>query len=202
MPRTLVLRNAVLSRRGFTGVVLKYGNVKLCIDPGDAFDDCMYILCTHEHRRHCSENTRILSREKLASPYAGRIVKPGEMINLGDVKIKVVEAYNEPDLYGGMPPHPRGLGVGYVIEFPNGLTIYYVGDSSLVPEVVKAAENVYALFTPIGGGCVMTPEEAAELVKSARPSITIPMHFEDPEDYYKFRDISQPYTQIIFLGRV
>jgi hypothetical protein len=45
----------------------------------------------------------------------------------------------------------------------------------------------------------MTPEEAAEAVKLLRPKIALPVHFVEGKLYVKFRDIAQPYTQVINL---
>ncbi|MEM1606254.1 MAG: hypothetical protein QXW41_08440 [Fervidicoccaceae archaeon] len=47
----------------------------------------------------------------------------------------------------------------------------------------------------------MTPEEAVELVSSARPAVSIPVHYTSLRDHYRFRDMSQPYTQIVLLRR-
>ncbi len=55
------------------------------------------------------------------------------------------------------------------------------------------------LFIPIGGVTVMTPEEAADAVMLLRPTITVPIHFNERRDFVKFRDIAQPYTQVVLL---
>jgi L-ascorbate metabolism protein UlaG (beta-lactamase superfamily) len=120
-------------------------------------------------------------------------------LDVNGVRVLVRDAYNDPDLYSGKPPHPRGLGVGYILIPPSGLTIYHTGDTSLVSEILNPGLNIDVLVTPVGGGSVMTPEDAVELVKSIKPSITIPIHAEDIDLYYRFRDMAQPYTQVILL---
>ncbi|MEM1879665.1 MAG: MBL fold metallo-hydrolase [Desulfurococcaceae archaeon] len=201
MPRALIVRSVRISTRGYTGALLEYRGVKLCIDPGEELDDCTYVLCTHNHAKHCGDSVKTLPEDRLISPFAGRIVRPNDLLDLGNIRVVAVEAYNEPELYEGTPPHPRGLGVGFLLSFRDGLSVYYVGDSNLVPEVAEAAEKADVLLVPIGGGCVMTPEEAVELVSSARPAVTIPVHYASLRDYYRFRDMSQPYTQIVLLRR-
>jgi len=47
----------------------------------------------------------------------------------------------------------------------------------------------------------MNPEDAFELVKSIKPVVTIPVHTEDPRLLYKFRDMVQPYTQVVLLWK-
>ncbi len=45
----------------------------------------------------------------------------------------------------------------------------------------------------------MTPEEAADVVMLLRPKIAVPIHFNERRQFVKFRDIAQPYTQVILL---
>jgi L-ascorbate metabolism protein UlaG (beta-lactamase superfamily) len=58
---------------------------------------------------------------------------------------------------------------------------------------------VDVLLVPIGGGSVMTPEEAADAVALLRPKIAVPIHYTDMKHYVKFRDMAHPYTNVIAL---
>jgi L-ascorbate metabolism protein UlaG (beta-lactamase superfamily) len=198
LPRRLLLKNTRLSRIGFAGVRVEYGDLAICIDPGSEAPDCQVVLCTHNHSRHCGSWIQSTSKP-IYSPSTGYVVKPGVDLNVNSVRVLVRDAYNDPDLYSGKPPHPRGFGVGYILIPPSGLTIYHTGDTSLVSEVLNPGLNIDVLVAPVGGGSVMTPEDAVELVKSIKPSITIPIHAEEIDLYYRFRDMAQPYTQVILL---
>lgn len=199
MPRTLVVRGIAISRVGYAGIIIRYRGENLCIDPGEDTEHCSYILCTHSHRRHCTEiesSSLVITSTRSVKP-----VLPGEEVDLGLFKVLTYHAYNDPELYGGRPPHPKGSGVGYTVEASNSLKIYYVGDSNLVQEVVEASRGVDILVVPIGGGCVMTPEEAAELTKYSRPFVVIPIHYDNTSHFARFRDIVQPYAQVVQLKR-
>ena len=130
----------------------------------------------------------------------GSGVKPGNFLELGAVRVHVVESYNRPELYANNPPHPKGLGVGYVLEYPTGLVVYFTGDTNFIDEMLELERRVTLFIPAISGGCVMTPEEAVEAVKSLKPPLTIPVHYENLHLYYRFRDMAQPYTQVVRLS--
>lgn len=200
MPRELTIKGVRVRRKGLAGLVLEYEARVLCVDPGSDATGCDYTLCTHLHDRHCAKSLLQWSGVQVLSPLSSE-VRPGSAITFGGVEVIVVDAYNRPEMYAGNPPHPKGLGVGYVILFPTGLELYHMGDTNLVDELLGVCKaNLMALVPPIGGGCVMTPEEALEAVKTIRPAVTIPVHWDRLELFYKFRDISQPYTQVVRMG--
>jgi len=53
-----------------------------------------------------------------------------------------------------------------------------MGDADLVREV-EGVRDVDVLLAPVGGGSVMTPEEAADAVMLLRPKIAVPIHYTD-----------------------
>jgi L-ascorbate metabolism protein UlaG (beta-lactamase superfamily) len=197
MPRSLTILGVKLERLGFAGLRALYRGVYYCVDPGDLVDrvECHYILCSHFHREHCSESSlRALTTSSVVSPLLGTTIKPGDAVRLGDVLVEATSAYSK-----WSASHPRGAGVGFYVAFPSGLRLYYTGDTELVEELLSTSRRVDVLVLPISGEGVFTPEEAVEAVKSIKPSITIPVHYEDLSAYYKFRDIAQPYTQVVKL---
>ncbi|MEM1606255.1 MAG: hypothetical protein QXW41_08445 [Fervidicoccaceae archaeon] len=101
MHRVLVVRNMRISAIGYTGAQLDYRGVKLYIDPGEELGDCTYVLCTHNHAKHCGNSVNTLPKNRLISPFTGRITRPDDLLDLGNIRVVVVEAYNEPELYGG-----------------------------------------------------------------------------------------------------
>lgn len=186
---------------GIAGVRIYHGSKVVCIDILDSLN-CDHLLYTHHHPRHYpgDEIVDTLSEKVIIiSPMKGLRVKPGDTLKLDNMVINVVHAYERGA--GETITHPRGLGVGFIVRFDDRVTLYHMGDTSLVDEILALRENVSVLFIPIGGDGVMSVEEAVEAVKSLRPVITIPMHYTDRRSFFKFRDMVQPYTQIIDLRR-
>lgn len=151
------------------------------------------ILITHGHYDHCSfvdlqkivkDGTKIImtadSQSKIARfsiPVRMEIIEPNQEIDLGDVKISTVNAYNIDKHF-----HPKEEGwVGYIIKM-NGTIIYHTGDTDFIPEMQKLTgykqpgKNFVALV-PIGGRFTMSVEEAIECVKLIKPTLAIPMHW-------------------------
>lgn len=176
---------------GPAGVAIRRGETALCIDALD-LDKCDYLLYTHAHPAHFPGGI-----SEFYSPLGGRKVKPGDVLDLGPFKVAVVDAYNVTKLMGGRPIHLKGEGVGYVVE-AGGVRLYHTGDTDLIKEM-SSVGPIDVLLVPIGGGSVMTPEEAAEAVMLLRPKIAVPLHYVEKKHYVKFRDIAYPYTNIIAL---
>ncbi len=161
------------------------------IDPvevdGQAFAD--YIFITHAHGDHLSlpdikklskNNTLIICPEMAAdrlSDYKIRVIKPGDIIDFGDIKCEAVAAYNINSGLFGLTAHPRtDKNVGYILTI-SGIRIYHAGDTDLIPEM-KGIKNITAALVPIGGGNLTTgPAEAAEAINIIKPLIAIPMHY-------------------------
>lgn len=74
----------------------------------------------------------------------------------------------------------------------------HTGDTSLIEDHFEI-KRVDVAALPVGGGSVLSPEEALELVKTVKPAISIPIHYDRVEQAYKFRDLAQPYTQVVLL---
>lgn len=196
--RELRFRGLRVRVEGFAGVKLAYGPLTLCVDvlnPGG----CSYALYTHPHPRHFAGCAQ-LDEERVISPWLGARLKPGESLSIGNgVTIEAVEAYNRPEREAPLA-HPKGFGVGYLIDF-GGVRVYHMGDTDLVDELLEVAGGEVSLaFVPIGGGAVMTPEEAREAVRTLRPTLTVPIHYESSRELFAFRDMAQPYTQVVILG--
>ena len=195
MPRSLSVLGVRVERLGFTGLRILYSGIYYCVDPGDLLEEttCHYVLCSHFHPRHCSEST-LKSTRHLVSPLLGTSVKPGDTVRPGDIVVEATSAYSK-----WSTRHPRGSSIGFYITFPSGLRLYYTGDTELIEELLGTSRRVDVLVLPISGEGVFTPEEAVNAVMSIKPTLTIPVHYEDLSDYYKFRDMVQPYTQVARL---
>lgn len=175
---------------GHAGFLLEGGGKKIYIDPykideEPAFDDkADILLITHEHFDHCSpEDIRKVRRsdsttiipESCSLEFKGdaRRVAEGDILAEGleikGIRIEVIPAYNL-----DKTNHPRGLGVGYIVEL-GGLRIYHAGDSDFIPEMETISADVAIL--PIGGTYTMDEEEAANAAAVISPGYVIPMHY-------------------------
>jgi len=171
----------------------KAGGKTIYIDPyqGDYDEEADLILVTHSHGDHCDpekvkrvrgSDTVIVApadcAEKIGAPV--RSLKPGESADFDGVTVEAVEAYNYKRFRSpGVPFHPRGLGVGYIIR-SEGKAVYHVGDSDFIPEM-RGLKGIDLLLIPSGGTYTMDNEEAAEATVSIHPRTAIPMHIRDSD---------------------
>jgi len=141
------------------------------------------ILVTHNHKDHCKRvtvdrlarpDTLIVAPKRCVKALGKeiKIISPGEEITFGDIKIRVVEAYNIK--FSKKIWHRQGDGVGYVITL-KGKTIYHAGDTDFIPEMRKLGVIDIALI-PIGGIFTMGIREAVEAAIAIKPRVVIPMH--------------------------
>jgi L-ascorbate metabolism protein UlaG (beta-lactamase superfamily) len=148
------------------------------------------LLITHEHFDHLSEddikrftnpNTAIVAAricEEPLRPFPNpkTFVTPGSKIDVKGVGIEAIPAYNlnkfrEP----GKVFHPKADGrVGYIVTM-DGVRFYQAGDSDATPEMKSV--DVDVAFLPVSGTYVMTAEEAAEVAKSMKAKVIVPMHY-------------------------
>ena len=178
---------------------LKAGGKTIYIDPyeGDYDEKADIILASHSHTDHCEpskvkeatgDGTVVVApadcAEKIGAPV--KSLKPGEKAEFGEVTVKAVEAYNVKRFRSpGMPFHPKGLGVGYLIK-AEGKKVYHVGDSDYIPEMDEL-KDIDVLLIPSGGTYTMDAEDAAEATVAINPKIAVPVHIwdTDPGEYKK-----------------
>lgn len=187
---------------------------KIYIDPyniGGGLNKADIILITHSHYDHCSvadiekivhEGTRILMTADCQSkitrfnvPIKMEIVEPGQELDLGEIKISVLPAYNTDKKF-----HPKEESwVGYLIKI-NNILIYHAGDSDLIPEMqkltgYKQSGKEFIALLPIGGRFTMNVEEAVEAAKLIKPTLAIPMHYGSIvgtyEDAQEFKELCE-----------
>lgn len=62
-----------------------------------------------------------------------------------------------------------------------GITVGFLGalDRALETAELALMEGVDILLIPVGGGAVMTPKLAAEVVRQIEPRVVIPMHYSE-----------------------
>lgn len=153
------------------------------------------ILITHAHFDHCSPedvlkikgpDTIIITEKDAAKKLDGniKIMEPGDRLNVKNISIEAVRAYNIDKSF-----HPRENNwLGFIVTI-DGIRIYHAGDTDLIPEMFDLAVDIALL--PVSGTYVMTAAQAVEAAKIIKPKIAIPMHFgsivgnEDDARYFK-----------------
>lgn len=179
------LSDVVVTWFGHASFMITDGITKIYVDPfvlpsnpGKAD----IVLVTHDHFDHCdrdktnsirSENTKVLgaisSIKKLSF---GIPMTVDKHVSHESVSVTAVEAYNISKQF-----HPRGLGVGFIIEI-GGKKIYHAGDTDHIKEMAELQKNAIDLaLLPIGGTYTMNAAEAAEAAKTIRPKAIVPMHY-------------------------
>jgi len=160
--------------------------------PSDKAD---LVLVTHSHWDHFDpkviervrkEGTVIIApRDCIPKLGAGaRAVKPDDRLKVGDLEVRAVHAYNVKRFRSpGVPFHPKGFGVGYVLGI-DGKSIYHAGDTDFIPEM-KELKGVDVAILPTGDTYTMNNQEAADAAITINPKIAIPMHRwnTDPEEF-------------------
>lgn len=166
-----------------------------------------YIFITHAHPDHLSlpDIARIVKKETLIicpwmfigklSAYKTKKVKPGDVLDLVDIKCEAVAAYNR-----WLPVHPRLFkNVGYILTI-NGIRLYHAGDTDFIPEM-KGFKNITVAMVPIGVGLLaMNPEQAAAAINAIKPLIAVPMHYEmGKNNAEKFRQLVDKGIQVVIM---
>jgi arylsulfatase A-like enzyme/L-ascorbate metabolism protein UlaG (beta-lactamase superfamily) len=104
----------------------------------------------------------------------GVVMANGETRDIAGIRIEATAAY---DITPGEPFHPKGEANGYIVTL-GGQRIYIVGVSECVPEIRAAAAIDVAFFPmnlPLGR---MEPAAAIECIKSFKPKIVYPYHYD------------------------
>jgi L-ascorbate metabolism protein UlaG (beta-lactamase superfamily) len=100
---------------------------------------------------------------------------PGEY-EMHDVFITGIRTYHD-DEKGKL----RGYNTVYIFEV-EGMRICHLGDLGhvLTTEQAEAMESSDILIVPAGGGAVINPNQAAEVIGQLDPKVVIPMQFATP----------------------
>ena len=136
------------------------------------------VLCSHEHRDHGYRQAAALSGNKPT------------------LRIETLDCFHD-DRGGAL----RGKNRIHVLE-AEGLRLAHLGDLGhpLSPEQLEALGRVDLLLIPVGGHYTIGPETAAELVRTLRPGVTVPMHYRGEGFGYEVIGPVEPFLRE--LGRV
>lgn len=138
------------------------------------------VLITHDHYDHCDPgkvdmikkpDTVIVTTEKSARKLSGNVktIFAGSTLEERGIRILAVPAYNIGKLF-----HPRGSGVGFVIDV-GGIKVYHAGDTDFIPEMSDIKTDIALL--PIGGTYTMNEDEAVKAALAIKPKVVIPIHY-------------------------
>jgi L-ascorbate metabolism protein UlaG (beta-lactamase superfamily) len=157
------------------------------------------ILISHDHYDHCSPDdveavrgsqTIVVANSSAAAKLKApvRVLTAGKSIDVADVRIEAVPAYNVNKKF-----HPRQAGhIGFIVTV-QGERLYFAGDTDEIPEMASIRCDVALL--PVSGVYTMTAEEAARAAGKIKPALAIPMHYGagvagTADDAERFRQLS------------
>lgn len=156
------------------------------------------VLVTHDHhydsdgiRRVAREDATVVVYDAVYPPGIDRDVEPLDDLPqdvvrvdehtdrvFGDVIVRTVAAYNEPDGphvdEQGEPYHPEGIGVGYHLTIGD-TAVFWPGDSDVLPGHEEL--DVDVLLPSISGNFTMDRREAADLATALDPELVVPIHY-------------------------
>jgi L-ascorbate metabolism protein UlaG (beta-lactamase superfamily) len=102
------------------------------------------------------------------------IMVNGESQTIAGVRVEAIAMY---DIKQGEPSHPKGRGNGYVVTL-GGKRLYFAGVTECVPEM-QALKGIDVAFMPMNLPLQrMLPPAAADCVKSFKPKIVYPYHYD------------------------
>jgi len=182
---------------GHASFKIKADEKIIYVDPyeGEYDDKADLVLVSHSHHDHCDpskiekirkDGTLIVAPADCGPRIGGNVkpLEPGERLSVGNITVEAMEAYNYRRFRSsGTPFHPKGLGVGYLLNIGDK-TIYYAGDTDFIEEMGNLKDIDLALL-PIGGTYTMDIPEAADAAVAIDPKFVMPMHPLDtnPEEF-------------------
>jgi L-ascorbate metabolism protein UlaG (beta-lactamase superfamily) len=134
------------------------------------------VTISHDHPGHANLNA--------VRPEFQVVNGPGEY-ELHDIFITGIRTYHDEER-----GKERGYNTVYLIEL-EGMVICHLGDlgHALTEEQAEAMSNVDVLLVPAGGGPVIDPAKAAEVIAQIEPKIVVPMQYATPQGDRKLGDL-------------
>lgn len=104
----------------------------------------------------------------------------------GEYEVKGIPIYGIPADHEGKedPGYHKNTMFHYIVD---DMHIVHLGGCKmpLTDEQLSQLGEVDVLLVPVGGGDVLDPDTAADLVSRMEPRVVIPMHFEDTAKFSK-----------------
>ncbi len=146
-----------------------------------------YIFVTHEHADHydaaalktlSADKTQLVMNKRCADMYgSGKVMANGDKLQLADVSVEAVPAYNS--TAGREQFHPKGRDNGYILTI-DGLRIYIAGDTEDIPEMAQI-KDIDIAFLPCNQPYTMTPDQLVRAAKVIKPKVLFPYHYGQTE---------------------
>ncbi len=158
-------------------------------------DRCDVMLITHGHLDHIWDAVEIARKTQPkivtivetawwleskgiegASALAGN---KGGTVEVDGIKVTLVHAEHSCGIKDGDQVVYGGEPCGLVIEFENGFTVYFAGDTDVFGDMRLIGElhELDAAILPIGDFYTMGPKRAAKAVELLGVKTVVPMHF-------------------------
>jgi L-ascorbate metabolism protein UlaG (beta-lactamase superfamily) len=149
------------------------------------------VLVTHSHSDHLDASTLkavvrastvLVITAQVAGALAGsgvlemvdeKVMANGDAIEIGDIEVEAVPAYNT--TAGRLQYHPKGAGNGYVLDL-DGTRVSIAGDTEDTPEM-RALRDISLAFLPMNLPYTMTTDQAASAVLEFLPGVVYPYHY-------------------------
>jgi L-ascorbate metabolism protein UlaG (beta-lactamase superfamily) len=128
------------------------------------------------------EAVKTQAGDKIPAPV--EVLANGQTKTVAGVSIEAVPMYNlQRGPSAGQLFHTKGRGNGYILTL-GGKRVYFAGDTECTPEM-KALKNIDVAFVPMNLPYTMPPSEAADCVKTFKPKVVYPYHFQGqkPEEF-------------------
>jgi L-ascorbate metabolism protein UlaG (beta-lactamase superfamily) len=151
------------------------------------------VLITHGHSDHTGEIVSIAQQfsPQIVANYEiclwlnskgvenTRPMNKGGSQKVGPVTVRMTHALHSSGITDGDQVIYGGEAGGYVIEFPNGRSIYHAGDTSVFSDMalIQQLYKPEVAILPVGDLFTMSPEEAALACSLLKPQRVIPIHF-------------------------
>ena len=156
-------------------------------------DRCDLMLITHGHFDHIHDAVEIARQTgctvhaiyETAAWVGSKGIEKIDGGNLGGthefdgIKVTLVHAEHSCGITDGDQIVYGGMACGLVIEFENGFTVYFAGDTDVFGDMRLIAElhDFDVAFLPIGDYYTMSPKRAAKAVELLGVKTVVPMHF-------------------------
>jgi L-ascorbate metabolism protein UlaG (beta-lactamase superfamily) len=182
-----------LSGQGATVVIDPWLSNPLLNTPVSQVGPVDLILVTHGHGDHVGETVplaratgaQVVAIHELSQILAGEGapevvgMNKGGTVTLKGLKITMTNAVHSSTAEVGGQTVSAGDPGGFVVAFPDGLTVYHAGDTAVFKdmELIRELYHPEVALLPIGSHYVMSPKEAALACRMLRPKLVIPMHY-------------------------
>lgn len=144
-----------------------------------------YILLSHAHGDHFGDAEAIEARTGAAVVAIPEVlglfkngVKTSYPMNLGgSVTLPFGKVTMVPALHSSGVP--GGIACGFLIQFDDGVNVYYSGDTALFGDMklIGQKAHIHYAILPIGDNYTMGPDDALTAVKFLGAERLIPLHY-------------------------